>query len=173
MRTTRKWLRFLRTLSFLRQIYSDFHKSAKCACLSLRLLNLLSVLEGVFKVLFYLFDHHVVLGELQVLPKEHVSIFYPKSMKMYLWQNIVGALKALLEVLLLVQRGSLDEEKAQEDLAKGEKLVRSKSIEFLRNVLDIFVACYYLNRPSGLAGRAGFIGILTSLIALGQALKLI
>ena len=115
----------------------------------------------------------MVLGELQVFPKEHVSIFYPKSMKMYLWQNIVGALKALLEVLLLVQRGSLDEEKAQEDLAKGEKLVRSKSIEFLRNVLDIFVACYYLNRPSGLAGRAGFIGILTSLIALGQALKLI
>lgn len=92
---------------------------------------------------------------------------------MYLCQNIVGALKSFLEILLMVQRGNLGDRKEREDLDKGEQLVRSKSIEFLRNILDIFVACYYINRPQGLAGRTGFIGMLTSLIVLGQALQLI
>lgn len=60
-------------------------------------------------MLFFLFDHHVVLGELKIIPEEHKDIFYFKSMKMYLCQNIAGAVKSFLEILLLVQRGSLEE----------------------------------------------------------------
>ena len=51
--------------------------------------------------------------------------------------------------------------------------MRSKSIEFLRNLLDIVVACYYLNKPPSTAARVGIVGILTSLIGLGQSLELI
>ena len=93
---------------------------------------------------------------------------------MYLLQNIAGALKSVVEIVILIQKGTLEEGWAQEeDLHRGEQLIRSKSIEFLRNLLDCFVACYYLNKPKNLAARIGVVGMLTSLIALGQALKLI
>ena len=39
--------------------------------------------------------------------------------------------------------------------------------------MDIFVACYYLNQPRGAASRIGIVGILTSVLGLGQCLELI
>ena len=51
--------------------------------------------------------------------------------------------------------------------------MKSKILVFIRNILDIFVANYYLNRPQGQAFKIGIIGVVTSLIALCQAVKLI
>ena len=74
----------------------------------------------------------------------------------------------------MLQKGSLSiEVKESESTEKGEKEMRSKSIEFLRNILDIVVACYYLNKPPNTAARVGIVGILTSLIGLSQSLQLI
>jgi hypothetical protein len=43
----------------------------------------------------------------------------------------------------------------------------------IRNILDIFVAWYYLKTPKGGAGKAGLVGVITSLIGIGQALDMI
>ena len=56
------------------------------------------------------------------------------------------------------------------DMDKGQILLKKLAVEFIRNVLNVFVAYYYLNRPAGKAGKFGVIGVITSLIAIGQAL---
>jgi hypothetical protein len=43
----------------------------------------------------------------------------------------------------------------------------------LKNILDILVAIYYLQQAKGGATRIGFIGVVTSLAAITQSLKLI
>lgn len=40
----------------------------------------------------------------------------------------------------------------------------------MRNILDIFVANFHLNRPVGKAKRYGIIGMVTSAIGIAQAL---
>jgi hypothetical protein len=59
------------------------------------------------------------------------------------------------------------------DMEKGSKILKGKAIELLRNILDISVARYYLNKPAGSAAKIGIIGVITSLIGLSQSLKLI
>lgn len=49
-----------------------------------------------------MFDHRVFLGELEVISKETAVAYYPKSMKMYLWQNVFGALKNLVETFIII-----------------------------------------------------------------------
>ena len=51
----------------------------------------MNLLEGICNVIFYLFDHHVVLGDVGVVSKENTSLSYLRSMKMYLLQNLFGA----------------------------------------------------------------------------------
>ena len=94
---------------------------------------------------------------------------------MYLLQNVFGAVKSLIAMLTIIQRGSISNNKEGEEqsLERGEKQMRSQSIEFLRNILDVVVACYYINKPNNTAARVGIVGILTSLIGLAQSLKLI
>lgn len=53
---------------------------------------------------------------------------------------------------------------------KGQVLLKKIAVEFIRNVLDIFVAYYYINKPAGKAKTFGVIGVITSLIGIGQAL---
>jgi len=55
----------------------------------------------------------------------------------------------------------------------GAKLIRDRAIQFLRHILDIFVALYYLRKPAGGAARTGVIGVITSIIAICESLKLI
>jgi hypothetical protein len=43
----------------------------------------------------------------------------------------------------------------------------------LKNILDILVAIYYLHLAKGEATRISFIGVVTSLAAIAQSLKLI
>lgn len=59
------------------------------------------------------------------------------------------------------------------DGEKGLKIIKSKAVEIIKNILDIFVALYYLRKPSGQARRIGVIGVITSLIGVAQSLKLI
>lgn len=53
---------------------------------------------------------------------------------------------------------------------KGPALIKKLAVEFIRNILDIFVASYYLNMPAGRAKTIGVVGVITSLIGIGQAL---
>jgi len=59
------------------------------------------------------------------------------------------------------------------DVEKGSKHIKSKCVEFLKNILDILVAIYYLQPTEGGATRIGFIGAITSIAAIAQSLKLI
>jgi len=96
---------------------------------------------------------------------------YPRSMKMYRLQNIFGALKSLAEVVVIFMEGTYEGEVL--DMEMGAKIMKSKILVFIRNILDIFVANYYLNKPQGQAFKVGIIGVITSIIALCQALQLI
>jgi len=53
---------------------------------------------------------------------------------------------------------------------KGQVVLKKIVIEFIRNILDIFVAYYYINTPAGKAKTFGIIGVITSLIRIGQEL---
>jgi len=55
-------------------------------------------------------------------------------------------------------------------MQKGQALLKKLGFEILRNILDIFVASYYLNKPAGKAKTIGVIGVITSLIGIAQAL---
>ena len=56
------------------------------------------------------------------------------------------------------------------DMEKGQVLLKKLTVEFIRNILDVFVAYYYINKPAGKAKTFGMIGVITSLIGIGQAL---
>ena len=56
------------------------------------------------------------------------------------------------------------------DMEKGQVLLKKLTVEFIRNILDVFVAYYYINKPVGKAKTFGMIGVITSLIGIGQAL---
>ncbi len=58
-------------------------------------------------------------------------------------------------------------------MEEGSKIIKSLAIEIIRNILDIFVANYYINKPAGQAARIGTIGVITSIIGICQSLKLI
>lgn len=96
MRRTRKILRFLRTLQHTAEIRKELPKLFKEGGSPPSIvLKVLTILEHLFTVLFFLFDHRVFLGELEVISKESVATYYPRSMKMYRLQNIFGALRSL------------------------------------------------------------------------------
>lgn len=59
------------------------------------------------------------------------------------------------------------------DMDSGSKILKSKAVEIIRNILDIFVAHYYINKPAGKAARIGVVGVITSIIGICQSLKLI
>jgi hypothetical protein len=92
-------------------------------------------------------------------------------MKMYLWQNIIGIVKNIAVVIVLIVEGKY--EGALIDIGKGATIIKSKVVEIIRNILDIFVANYYLNKPAGKAAKIGVIGVITSLIGICQSLRLI
>jgi hypothetical protein len=58
-------------------------------------------------------------------------------------------------------------------MEKGKELIIGRAVDFLKNILDIFVANYYINLPVGGAAKTGIIGVITSIIGLCQALKMI
>ena len=92
-------------------------------------------------------------------------------MKMYRLQNIFGALKCLAEIVVIFMEGTYNGEVL--DMEMGAKIMKSKVLLFIKNILDIFVANYYLNKPQGKAFKVGIIGVISSLIGICQALKVI
>ena len=89
-------------------------------------------------------------------------------MKMYRFQNIFGALKSLLQITVIFIDGKYEGQLI--DMEKGSTLIKNLALEFLRNILDIFVASYYLNQPAGKAKTIGVIGVITSVIGIVQVL---
>jgi hypothetical protein len=91
-------------------------------------------------------------------------------MKMYLLQNIFGFLRSITEISLLILEGRYEGEIIDEE-EKGVKIVKNKAFVIIRNILDMFVATYYINRPAGKASRIGVVGVITSLIGIYQSLR--
>lgn len=135
------------------------------------ILRVLSILENLFTVLFFLFDHRVFLGELEVISKDSVSVYYPRSIRMYRLQNIFGALRSLAEIAVMFLEGQYQGEVL--DMEKGKTLILGRALDFIKCILDILVANYYLTQPKGGAAKTGVIGVVTSLLAICQALKVI
>ena len=90
---------------------------------------------------------------------------------MYRLQNIFGAFKSLSEIAVIFMEGTYQGELL--DMEKGMQIMKGKIVIFLKNILDIFVANYYLNQPKGGASKAGIIGTITSVLAILQALKML
>ena len=126
-------------------------------------------MEHLFTVLFFLFDHRVFLGELEVISKESLAVYYPRSMRMYALQNFFGALRSLAEIAVMMFEGKYNGEMI--DMDSGKKLIIGRLVDCVKCILDIFVAKYYLNMPKGAAARTGVIGVITSVIGICQALK--
>lgn len=165
-------MRLLGTIQFTTKIRTDlgelkgFQGNGRA-----KMVRILTILENLFTVLFYLFDHRVLLGELEIIGKQNAVVNYPRSIMMYLAQNIAGALRCFTEIMVLLMDGKSQE--VEVTLEEGESIIRKKGVEFLRNFLDILVALYLLKKPSELAGRVGVLGMVTSLISIFQALKYI
>ena len=132
-------------------------------------LKVLSILEHLFTVLFFLCDHRVFLGQLEVISKEQAIVNYPRSMKMYRLQNVFGALKNLCEIVVIFMEGTNEGEVL--DMEMGAKIMRSKVIGVIKCILDIVIANYYLNPGEGKAKKTGIIGVITSIIGILQVLK--
>jgi hypothetical protein len=49
-------------------------------------------------------------------------------------------------------------------------LIKKIVVDLLRNVLDMFIATYCLNKTIGKAKKYGILGMITSAISIGQAL---
>ena len=96
MRRTRKILRFLRTLEYSTAIRKDVASLVKTNSPFHLALKIITILENLCTLLFFIFDHRVVLGEIDLIARENIGKFYPKSIKMYLFQNVFGALRNLL-----------------------------------------------------------------------------
>lgn len=58
-------------------------------------------------------------------------------------------------------------------MEKGKTLILGRAIDCVRSILDILVANYYLTQPKGGAAKTGVIGVISSIIAICQALKVI
>jgi hypothetical protein len=106
-----------------------------------------------------------------VISKESAVIYYPRSMKMYLWSNVFGAVKSLMEIIIIVLEGKYEGEVL--DMEKGSKILKGKAIDIIRHILDILVAKYYLNKPPGGAAFIGIVGVITSIIGISQSLNII
>lgn len=103
MRRTRKILRFLRTIEYstaIRKAAVELPGVANSA--PNLILKLLTIFENLFTLLFFLFDHRVFLGEMEIIGKENAVTNYPRSMKMYLWQNIIGVFKNIAAIIVLI-----------------------------------------------------------------------
>ena len=92
-------------------------------------------------------------------------------MKMYLLQNVFAALRSLMEVAVIILEGKYDGELI--DMDNGVKLIRDRGIHFLKNIMNIFIAVYYLSKPEGKASKIGVIGIITSIIGILESLRII
>ena len=107
MRRTRKILRFLRTLEHTTQIRREVKGLLRDELSPpAKALKVFLILEHLFTVLFYLCDHRVFLGELEVISREQAVANYPRSMKMYRLQNVFGALRSLTEVAVIFIEGT-------------------------------------------------------------------
>jgi hypothetical protein len=171
MRRTRKILRFLRTIEYSSAIRKDLGSISKCPSAPSFVLKVFTILENLFTLLFFLCDHRVFLGEMELISKDSVATYYPRSMQMYLLQNVMGVLRNISEILVMFLEGKYEGEMV--DGEKGLRIIKSKAVDIIKNILDIFVALYYLRKPSGQAKRIGVIGVITSLIGVAQSLKLI
>jgi hypothetical protein len=58
--------------------------------------KVMKMLEEICKILFYLSDHLVLLGQLEILPKDMATKYEPRSMLMYLLQNLFGTVNNLI-----------------------------------------------------------------------------
>lgn len=171
MRRTRKILRFLRTLEYTAQIRKDVPQLFKQESPAGVAVKLLTILENLCTVLFFLCDHRVFLGELEVISKDTVAVYYPRSMWAYLLQNVFGVLRNLAEIAVIFMEGKYQGKTL--DMESGSKILKGKAVEIIRDILDIFVANYYINKPAGKAARIGVVGVITSIIGICQSLSLI
>ena len=108
---------------------------------------------------------------MEIIAKENVATNYPRSLKMYLWQNIIGVFKNIAAIIVLILEGKYEGKTV--GMEEGSVIIKSRAFEIIRNILDIFVANYYLNKPAGQAARIGVIGVISSIIGICQSLKLI
>ena len=77
----------------LKKIRRDLSGS-KDGCM--RMGKVLALLECICKILFYLSDHLVVLGQLAIVPQGFAAKYESRSMLMYLLQNVFGVVKNLV-----------------------------------------------------------------------------
>lgn len=119
--------------------------------------------------MFFVSDHRVCLAELGVIDKAQRVTHYPKSMKYYFLQNVFGVLKNIMEITLIIFEQRVNEKNISLDNMTNE--VKKRAFDLIRCLLDVLVALFYL-KGSIPAKKAGILGVITSIMAICQSLKL-
>ncbi len=131
--------------------------------------HIFSVFQNLSTFLFYLSDHRVLLSELKVIDASYKEAHYAKSYKFYMFENICGVLRNLMEILEIFSDGKYEEQSL--DMKTMNILIKRKFFDLVRCLLDILVALHYLNKTIS-AKKAGIIGVITSIMSIAQILAL-
>lgn len=165
MRMTRKLLRFLRTLEYTTKIRKEIPELKNAMNnLPVLLQMITSILQNLFTFLFFLSDHRVCLGELGVISKEALTLHYPRSMKFYFLQNLMGVLNNIISMAIKIHSS-----KDSGDVKKVVQAIKVYSFDLIKCLFDCIVALYYLkhNLP---AGKIGILGVITSIMGIMQSI---
>lgn len=166
MRITRKLLRFLRTLDFLVKIRSEIpelHKTYKFFPMLFR--HLTSILQNICTFIYFIYDHRVCLGELNVVTQESPQNLGSKSMKFYFLSNFFGIFNDISCMAIAIVQS-----KDHKDVKKLVRSIKHYSFDLIRCLLDCLVALFYWKNKFS-AKITGILGVISSIMAIMQSLE--
>ena len=123
-----------------------------------------SILQNLFTFLFFLSDHRVCLGELGVISKEALALHYPRSMKFYFLQNLMGVLNNIISMAIKIYTS-----KDSGDVKKVVQAIKVYSFDLIKCLFDCLVALYYL-KHNLTANKIGILGVITSIMGIMQSI---
>lgn len=166
MRITRKLLRFLRTLDFFVKIRSEIPELLKTyKFFPMLFRHLTSIFQNICSIFYFVYDHRVCLGELNVTAQESLQNLSSKSMKFYFLSNLFGILNDISCMMIAIIQS-----KDNKDVKKLERSIKHYSFDLIRCFLDCLVALFYWKSKFS-AKTTGIIGVISSILAIMQSLE--
>lgn len=136
---------------------------------SLLFKHVTSLLQNICTVLYFLSDHRVCLSELNVISKEHHKVHYPRSMKFYFLQNLMGVLNNLICMAIAIHtsNGKVNQKSKNNETVQA---IKAYSFDLIRCLLDCLVALHYWQGMLP-AKKVGIIGVISSIMAIIQLVE--
>lgn len=168
MRMTRKILRFLRTLEYSTRmrVQGPQFISALTEKKDFDFGLFVSFLQNLFGLLYFLSDHRVCLAELNVISKETGALHYPRSMKFYFIQNLLGVIKNIISIANTV----MESRKSNNSEKKDKITIKKSAFDLIKCLFDCIVALFYWKGQLP-AQKIGTLGVITSIMSIIQILE--